>query len=306
MNKAANTKVSSRPPIRSYLFVPGNKGDWIDKSVSAGADALILDLEDSVPLDEKAAARGIVAGKITELGARQQRVYVRVNRTPYLYDFADITAVVGPGLEGIVVSKPCGPEDMHTVDMMLSEAELHAGQPVGSTVVAVVPETARAMQLTYEIAEHPRVSAVMGVAAKNGDTARALGYEWTAAGRESLYVKSRVVMAARAAGKQPVGGLWQQIHDLEGLRAYSAADRALGMSGVVLLHPSNVPVVNEVFSPTADEVAYYQGLLDAVAAAQAEGRASVVYDGEHVDLAHAETARQIVELARAYEGKAGQ
>ena len=134
MNKAANTKVSSRPPIRSYLFVPGNKGDWIDKSVSAGADALILDLEDSVPLDEKAAARGIVAGKITELGARQQRVYVRVNRTPYLYDFADITAVVGPGLEGIVVSKPCGPEDMHTVDMMLSEAELHAGQPVGSTV----------------------------------------------------------------------------------------------------------------------------------------------------------------------------
>lgn len=302
MNKAANAAASAeRPPIRSWLFVPGNKPTWMDKAVAAGADALILDLEDSVPSGDKVAARDIVAAKIDDLAAQRQRVYVRVNRSPYLYDFDDILAVVGPGLEGILISKPCGPEDLHVVDMMLSEAELTKGRPIGSTAVAVGLETARSMQLAFEIAEHPRVTVLVGVSAKNADTARALAIEWSAEGRESLFLKSRVVMAARAAGVQPVGGLWQEVHDLDGLRNYSAADRALGMSGEVLLHPSNVPVVNELFSPSAEDVAYYQGLLDAVAAAEAEGRASVVYDGEHVDLAHAETARQIVALAKAYD-----
>jgi citrate lyase subunit beta/citryl-CoA lyase len=286
-------------PIRSFLFVPGNKAGWIEKSVSAGADALILDLEDSVPKAEKTAARSIVAEKIAWLAERSQRVYVRINRSPHLYDLDDLLAVVRPGLEGVVLSKPNGVEDVNTASSMIAEAEMRNGVAPNSVKIIPLLETARSMQLAYEIALLPRVFGLVGATAKNADSARALGYVWTPHGRETLYLKSRVIMAARAAGKLAIGGLWQLVHDLEGLAQSSREDRELGMHGELVLHPSNVPVVNRIYSPTAEEVAYYQGMIATVEKAQAEGRASVIYEGEHVDLAHVQTAREIIELSRA-------
>lgn len=288
-------------PIRSLLFVPGNKPSWIEKSILSGADALILDLEDSVPPNLKIEARGIVQSKLEWLSAQNQRVYVRINRSSYMYDFDDILAIVGPHIEGIVISKPVGPEDIHAVSMMLSEAELRAGFAVGTTQVIPLLETARSMELAYEIAKCDRVPAICGCSAKNADVARALGYVWSPGGRETLYLKSRTVMAARAAGKQPIGGIWQQVHDLEGLRKSSELDRALGMSGELALHPTNVPVINEVYCPTDEEVAYYEGMIAALDKAQSEGRAATIYDGEHIDIAHVKTAREIVELARNFK-----
>ena len=287
-------------PVRSFLFVPGNKPGWIEKAAGSGADALILDLEDSVPPAHKAEARDLVRGRLAWLAERGQRTWVRINRSPHLYDFDDILAVVGPHLEGVVASKPNGPEDVDTLSAMLSEAEYRAGAPVGATQVLPVLETARSMQLAYEIAQRPRVPAIVGATAKNGDIARALDIVWSAEGRETLYLKSRVVMAARAAGKLPIGGLWQQVHDLDGLRASAERDRALGMSGELLLHPSNVPVVNAVYTPSPEQVAYYEGMIAALDAAMAQGRASTIYDGEHIDIAHVTTARQIIALARSF------
>jgi citrate lyase subunit beta/citryl-CoA lyase len=283
--------------VRSFLFVPGNKASMIDKAAGARADALILDLEDSVPPDLKLEARAIVAAKIAPLAAQGQRVYVRINRSPHMYDFDDVLTVVGPHLEGIFISKTNGPEDIDCINMMLSEAEFRKGMDIGTTRVMPLLETARSMEMCYEIAKKDRVAALIGATAKNADTARALGYVWSATGRESLYFKSRVVMAARAAGKLPIGGIWQQVHDIEGLRAFVTASRELGMTGELLLHPSNVAITNEVFSPSVDEVAYYQGMINAHAKAEAEGRASCIYDGEHIDIAHVATAREIIELA---------
>lgn len=288
-------------PIRSFLFVPGNKAAWIEKSVNSRADALILDLEDSVPLDQKLLAREIVRSKLPWLAGQKQRAWVRINRSPHLYDFDDILAIVGSDLEGIALSKPGGVDDIDIVSAMLAEAEYRKGVPVGSTLLLPILETARSMQLAFEIAQRPRVAAITGLSVKNGDVARALGTGWTPQGRESLFLKSRVVMAARAAGKQPIGGLWQQVHDIEGLSQAAAEDRCLGMGGQLLLHPSNVAIVNRIYSPSPEEVAYYRGLIDAVERAQAEGRASTIYDGEHVDLAHATTAREIIDLARTFE-----
>ncbi len=287
-------------PTRSFLFVPGNKESWIEKSITSGADALILDLEDSVPPAEKAGARDIVAGKIDWLVERGQRVYVRINRSPYLYDLDDIKAVVRPGLEGIFISKPDGHEDVFTASSMISEAERLNGVEQGSVGLIPLLESAKSMQFAYEIAMLPRVTAIVGAMAKNGDSERSLGSVWALDGRESLYMKSRVVMAARAAGKRPIGGCWQQIRDLDGLRSYSVDDRQLGMDGVLALHPTNVAVINEVFSPTADQIAFYRGMIEALDAAQAQGRASTVYDGEHIDIAHVKTAREIIELAEAF------
>jgi citrate lyase subunit beta/citryl-CoA lyase len=285
-------------PIRSFLFVPGNKPTWIDKSVNSKADALILDLEDSVPPDFKIEARGVVQSKLAGLAEQKQRTFVRINRSPHLYDFEDILAVVGPHVEGIVISKPIGPEDIDTVSAMLSEAEYRNHRPIGSTRVIPLLETARALQFAYEIALRERVPAICGATAKNADVARALGYVWSPGGRESLYLKSRAVMAARAAGKLPIGGVWQQVHDLEGLKEAAKLDRALGMTGELLLHPSNVPTVNEIYSPSPEEVAFYEGMIGALEKAQAEGRASTIYDGEHIDIAHVKTAQDIIALAR--------
>lgn len=289
-------------PIRSFLFVPGNKADWIEKSVAAKADALILDLEDSVPPDQKVQARGIVAAKLAWLAERKQRVWVRINRSPHLYDFDDILAIVGPQLEGIVVSKPVGPEDVDTVSAMLSEAEYRKGVPVGSTRVIPLLETARSLQLAYEIALRERVPAIVGASCRNADVERALSTIWSPGGREALYLKSRVVMAARAAGKLPIGGVWQQVKDLDGLRQVSLDDRALGMSGALALHPSNVTIINQTYTPSPEDVAYYRGMVEALDKAQAAGRASCIYDGEHIDIAHVKTAREMIALAGAFEG----
>lgn len=286
-------------PIKSFLFVPGNRDSWLEKVPSAGADALIVDLEDSVPAANKVQARGIAAARIGWLAQQGQRVYVRINRSPHLYDFDDIVAIMKPGLEGVVISKPIGPEDVDCASMMLSEAEMRAGIPIGTTKLVPLLETARALQFAYEIALRPRVAAIVGATAKNADVARALGYVWSAEGRESLYFKSRAVMAARAAGKLAIGGLWQQVHDLEGLRKSAELERALGMSGELVLHPSNVAIVNEIYSPSASEIAYFEGMIAAFEAAEAEGRAAVVYDGEHIDTAHVKTAREILASARA-------
>ncbi|GLC97776.1 CoA ester lyase [Cupriavidus sp. TA19] len=292
--------MSVMKPVRSMLFVPGNKPDWIEKAITSKADALILDLEDSVPPDLKVEARGIVKSKLAWLAQQGQRIFVRINRSPHLYDFDDIVAVVGQHVEGIVISKPCGPEDVDCVSMMLSEAEYRNGAAIGSTRVIPLLETARALELAYEIATRERVAAIVGATAKNADVARALGYVWTPDGRESLYFKSRAVMAARAAGKLAIGGVWQQVRDLEGLRKSSLLDRNLGMTGELALHPSNVATINDVYSPSPEQVAYYEGMIAALDEAQANGRASTIYDGEHIDIAHVKTAREIVALARSF------
>lgn len=287
-------------PVRSFLFVPGNKPTWIEKSITSKADALILDLEDSVPQEMKVEARMIVKSKLAWLSEQHQRTWVRINRSPHLYDFDDILAVVGPHIEGIFISKPIGPEDIDTVSAMLSEAEYRNGVPIGSTRVIPLLETARALQFAYEIALRDRVPAIVGATAKNADVARALNTVWSTEGRESLYFKSRIVMAARAAGKLPIGGVWQQVHDLEGLKDAAAKDHALGMSGELILHPSNAAIVNAVYSPSPEQVSFYEGMIAALEKAQAEGRASTIYDGEHIDIAHAKTAREIIALARSF------
>ena len=285
-------------PIRSFLFVPGSRASWLDKVPAYGADAIILDLEDSVPLASKDEARNIVASKIAMLAAAGQRVFVRINKSAFLYSMKDLEAVVVPGVEGIVLSKPNGPEDVDMAALMVSEAETLNGLAVGSLVLVPTLETARSIQFAHDIALRPRVAALACAAARNGDVARSVGFQWTREGLESLHFKSAVVIAARAAGKMPITGLWQEVHDLEGLRLAALAHRRLGFVGELLLHPSNVPVVNAAYSPTPDEIAYYEGMINAFDAAQALGRAAVIYDGEHVDYAHVKTAREIVAEAR--------
>lgn len=281
-------------PIRSFMFVPGHRQKFVDALPRSEADAVILDLEDSVPPAEKGAARALTAASIGPLSKAGQRVYVRINKSAHIYDFEDLMAVVVDGLEGICMSMPTGPEDVTLLAALVSEAEDRNGITPGTVRIIPALETPRSLQFAYEIALHPRVDYLIGAFAKGADLARAMGIEWSAEGTESLYLKSRVVMAARAAGKRPIGGIWQQVHALDGFEDFLTAERRMGMAGTTILHPSNAPIANRVFSPSAEDIAHYRAMLAEYERGQATGLGSVMFGAEHIDKAHAETARQIL------------
>jgi citrate lyase subunit beta/citryl-CoA lyase len=285
------------------LFVPGCKPNWFEKIPSFGSDTIILDLEDSVPVNLKVEARNHVAKAISSLSKQGQRIYVRINRGPYGFDIADLEAVLQPELEGLVLPKINGPEDVDTLTSIVSEIEYQKNIKVGSTKFIATLETARSIYMAYEIAVKERVVSLAGVSPKNGDVARSVGYQWTPEGLERLYIRSKVVLAARAANVIPIGGLWQDVHDLDGLRAAARFNRQLGFSGEMIVHPSHVPIINEVYSPSEEEIAYFKGMIEAFEKAIKEGAGAVLYEGEHIDYAHVNTAKQILQLADSLKKK---
>ncbi|KAB2336211.1 CoA ester lyase [Cytobacillus depressus] len=288
-------------PIRSMLFVPGSKPNWFSKIPSYNSDAIILDLEDSVPVNLKSEARNYVAKAIAPLKEQVQRVYVRINRGPYGFDIDDLNAIVQPELEGILIPKINGPEDVDTLSSIVSEIEYNKNMEIGSTKFIATLETARSIYLAYEIAMKDRVIGIAGVSPKNGDVSRSVGYQWTPEGLERLFIRSKVILAARAANVIPIGGLWQDIHDLKGLKEAALFNRQLGFLGEVVVHPSNVSIINEVYSPSNEEIAYYKGIIEAFETALKEGAGAVLYEGEHIDYAHVNTAKQMLKFAENFK-----
>jgi citrate lyase subunit beta/citryl-CoA lyase len=285
-------------PYRSILFLPGHRADWVDKALAAGADAIVLDLEDAVPDDLKGAARETVASSVARLHAEGARagVFVRCNGLATRLTGADLEATVMPGLTGVFAPKIESPADVHRYEALLDHFETRSGAEGLELIIPV--ETAAAMVACTEIAAaSPRVGAMCGAAPKHADVAREIGYQWTPEGLETLYMRSRVLLACRAAGIHPITGLWEDMRDLEGLAEFSRRGRQLGFRGQIVIHPSHVAAVNEAYTPSAAEVAFYQGLIEAHEQAAAEGRGAAVYRGVHIDIAHVETARQWLALA---------
>lgn len=284
-------------PHRSLLFVPAHREGWAAKAVAAGADALILDLEDAVPDGEKQRARELLPETVRWLCDESPDVGVLVRPNSWESGLfgPDLDAAVLPGVEALLLPKVYTAADVLRFDAVVTYCELRAGLPVGSVEFVVTLETAESLVNCEELARAPRVASLLGATARDADVARAVGYRWTAEGLETLYLRSRVVLACRAAGlTHPVSGLWQDLRDLEGLVRFAEGNRGLGYRGQVLIHPSHVGPVNEVYTPTADEVAFYRGM---VAAFEASPDAAVDYEGQHVDLAHYKTALEVVALA---------
>ncbi len=289
-------------PLRSILFVPGNKEDWMHKAPRYRADALILDLEDSVPDEHKADARGLVRKMLEALGAAGQTLFVRVNRLETGLTGLDLEAITCPHLYGVILPKVESPEDVVEVDILLKFFEQKSGMRVGSICIDPALETAQGIRLAYDIAmASDRVAHMGGGGGKNGDTARSIGFQWTLEGQETLFIKSKILVDSRSAGiGYPVSGGWMDIHDLDGLRVSARHLRQLGYTGMRLIHPSHVPIVNEAFTPTQDEIAYWKGLIKAMGDRRKEGSAAVTYNGDMVDVAHEETARAMLQMVEAW------
>jgi len=289
-------------PYRSILFVPGHKPTWAQKALSSGADAIILDLEDSVPAEEKAAARTVVAESIRRLRSLDPSVGigVRVNGLATRQTGADLEAVVGPGLDIVFAPKIEEATDVLRYDTLLDHFELRNGVTGLEYIVPV--ETVKAIQNCAEIASaSPRVGALIGPTAEHADIAREVGFEWTPEGLETLYLRSRVLLACRGAGLHALTGLWERIDDLDGLAEFARQGRRLGFRGMIAIHPSHVPVLNTVFSASAAEIDFYEGLVRAYEQAAREGSGALRYRGLHIDKAHYDKARLWLESARVHQ-----
>ncbi|WP_336713846.1 HpcH/HpaI aldolase/citrate lyase family protein [Arthrobacter sp. USHLN218] len=283
---------------RSILFVPGHRPAWVDKAINAGADCVVLDLEDSVPVTEKAAARAQVADSIRRVRATNTEVglFVRVNPLATRLTGGDLEEVVVPGLTGIFAPKVEKATDVLQYDALLDHFEERNGVTGLEYIVPV--ETVQAIQNCREVAlSSPRVGAMIGPSAEHADIARAVGYEWTPEGQETLYLRSRVLLACREAGIHALTGLWEDLENIEGLREFALRGRQLGFRGMIAIHPKHVATVNEVFSPSAEDIAFYEGMVKAYEAAAAEGTGALRYRGLHIDKAHYDKAVEWLDRA---------
>jgi citrate lyase subunit beta/citryl-CoA lyase len=284
-------------PLRSLLFVPGNKPRMHEKAAGSGADALILDVEDSVPPAEKPAARGMARASLDTI--RGPARYVRVNAagTPWLED--DVAAIVCDGLDGVVLPKAEQVATVQRVADLLLAAERRAGVPEGRTELVLQLETALGVHHTYALAAaSPRVVSVCPGTARDGDLQRDLGAGWSLNGPELAYARGKVLLEAKAAGiAYPIDGVFTDFQDDDGFLAEASMARRLGYFGKALIHPRQIPLAHRAFTPAAREVAYYQRLLAAFEAAVQQGTAAVDLDGTMVDVAMATRARQFLALA---------
>ncbi|MGY5079541.1 HpcH/HpaI aldolase/citrate lyase family protein [Streptomyces nigrescens] len=300
MSCEADAAAVARPPLRSLLFVPGTRTDWLPKAQAAGADAVILDLEDAVPEQDRASARAQVGEAIAQAAADSAdhpALFVRINPLDGWAEAEELRTIVRPGLTGIVLPKVRHAQDVRFADRLLDWCEREQGLHRGQIALVPLLETARGLREAYDCAAAAsRVAYLGALTGAGGDVERAVGYRWSPEGTETLALRSRVLLDVRAAGSlHPVAGLWTRIADLAGLRSFAEQNRSLGYEGMMAIHPSHISVINEVFSPGADELARCARLIAAVEEAQANGAGAVSFEGEMVDEAMAATARLMLE-----------
>ncbi|MCW8086870.1 HpcH/HpaI aldolase/citrate lyase family protein [Sabulicella glaciei] len=283
------------PNWRSLLFVPATAEKFVAKAHTRGADVIILDLEDSIPPGEKAAARQALPGAARLVRGGGPEVCVRINR-PLEVAVPDIEAAVLPEVSALMLPKAMGPEHVRLLAEVVAGREAALGIPEGQVRLIPVVETAESLPLLPQIARaHPRVAAI-GVGAE--DLCTELEAE---PGADALYAFGmQVVAAARAAGVLPMGsvGPFADFSDLDAYRASLHRSRRLGFGCAACIHPSQVAPINEEYGPSPAEVDRARRLIATFEQAVAEGRGAVAFEGAMIDLPVVDRARKVLARAR--------
>ena len=284
--------------IRSLLSVPGNRERMITKAPGVGADAIILDLEDSVPEDRKPEAREMTAGFLAD-GAGGAATYVRVNAHDTGHLEGDLDAIVGRNLAGIQLPKTDTPEVIEAADHMLGALEHDRGLEPGSIEVIAGVESVSGVYRCFDIlSAAPRVGSVVVGVAENGDLQRDVGFVHTEQGLESLYIRSKVLLEARHAGiTNALDGTFSDLEDMPGFEAECGRARQIGYRGKKLIHPKQIEPANTIFMPSAAELDFHLRVIEAMDAAAADGHASTTVDGRMVDIAMVANARRVLAWA---------
>ena len=282
--------------LRSLLFVPGNTPRMLDRAIGLKPDAFVPDMEDSVPWDEKSNARNVTAAYLAQLGKTGVPVFPRVNSLDTGILPEDLEAVVGPHITGVSVGKMDNPEIVGEVARLIQRCELRVGVRLGSTRLIPWIESAEAIVKCYDICRSsPRIVAV---ALGAEDFTNDMEIERRDDDAELSHARSAISVAARAAGVLALDTPFFAFRDPEGLRANSETSRGTGFRGRFAIHPAQLEVINEVYSPTEEEVAQAQRVVEAFEEAVSVGRGSTSLDGKVVDVPVVKRAQALLEQAR--------
>lgn len=287
--------------LRSIVFVPGNRSNMLERALGFGADIIMVDLEDSVPPGEKAAACELAAEWVPRLAEAGKRVMVRVNALETGLAADELAAVVSPDLAGISIGKGNTAWDLQQVDQLLAPLEAKAGMEAGSIRVIPWIETAMAIVHVYEMARASQ--RIVGIAFGGEDYTNDMGVTRSDFGEECYFARSSVAVAARAAGVAGLDGPFVGFRDPEGLRTDASAARRMGYTGKFAIHPAQIDSINETFSPDPEDVTYARRVVEAWDQAEAAGRGSLSIDGRMVDVPVVKRAQNLLALASAIEAQ---
>ncbi len=286
------------PVMRSILTVPVVVQRFVDKAPAAGADAVCLDLEDSIPPAEKAAARPLARKAIETMPRSGFALYVRINGYATGLTEDDLTAVVHPGLDGIVLSKAESARMIADLDAHLTRLEAEHGVEVGHVAIVPLIETAKGMMEAYDLCRaSPRVTAAIFGAE---DFATDMAIKRTETAEEVLWARTMVAVACHAAEIAAIDTPDPNYSDEPHLRREMIKAKSLGYSGKLCIHPTQVQIANEIFSPAEDEVAEARDIVEAFERdGLAKGIAAIAVDGKMIDTPIYWRAKRLVERAEA-------
>lgn len=293
--------------LRSLMFTPGQRRNMIDKALALGPlgpDAIMFDLEDSVPPDQKDFARDLVGNALKcARGADDPARIVRVNSSATGRQIADIRAVVEPNLYAVLLPKVERPEEVVAASMVIDDLERSKNIAPGQIALIAAIESARGIHGVVDIAlSSPRLRGLMFGAE---DYARDLGLPVvrTGAAWDLVFARSAMVNAAAIARLFTMDQVHMNFRDLDGERTDAVASRSMGFSGKAAIHPSQVAVINEVFSPTPEEVAHAREVANAFEKALREGLGCVMLGGQVVEQPILDRAKQVLSFHEVIEAR---
>lgn len=291
-------------PFRTALFAPGIKDRVMAKAIESGADAVIFDLEDSVPVSVKAEARGLVAAAIDNAAAssaeKRPLITVRTNAVATGMLAEDLKAIVRPGLDAVFLPKAEHVEEVQHTAALLDQQEAAAGMEKGGVEIIIMFESALGVHRCLDLIKaSPRVAATCFGSARDGDLQTDLGCNWSIEGTELLYARSKVLLETRAAGNViPLDGVFSDLSDEEALIRDSTLSARLGYVGRTVIHPKQIAPVRRAYTVPEEEVAYYQKVVREFDAVEKTGTAAAItVDGKLIDYAMYQRAKRVLAWA---------
>ncbi len=276
--------------FRSLIFVPGNNPRFLEKAKSLQADIVCLDLEDSVPDNEKAAARRLIRDALKERGSFESSIFVRTNSPLSGKIPSDLKEIVQKGIDGIVIPKVNGTNELEEIEKILSPLE--KSRKIKPIQLIPSIESAKGVVNTYSIASHSRrVSAVVfGVF----DLLNDIGVEYTKNSEGEKHSRSKIPVDARAAGVVAIDAIWQDLKDTKGFERDCRLGKSLGYGGKSIIHPDQIPIAHKLFHPSKSQISWAQKVCTEYEKSAKKGRGATTVHGKMVDEVHYKQAKALL------------
>jgi len=281
---------------RAILYMPGDNWKMITKSITLGVDSICMDMEDGAAVNKKAEARSTIAKALQELDFGSSEKLARINSVGSGWEKDDIEAVLPFHPDGIVIPKVESLDHIEWASKIIEEAELKYGWKVNSIRILIGVETAKGILNLKEIASHPRLDAIIF---GGEDFAASIGAKRTKEAIELLYARQAVIVACAAYDLQAIDIVTIDYKDMALLKIESEFGAGLGFSGKQIIHPNQVPAVQEAFTPSEEEIAYAKRIVETFEASQKEGKGAYSLDGKMIDMPLLKHAQKVLSRAKA-------